>query len=590
MPAFPDRWMSELLAKCDIASIIGEYVPLSAKGRRLWGCCPFHQEKTPSFSVSPDKQLYYCFGCHAGGTVIQFVMEMEKLPFVEAVRFLARRANMELPGEADDESVKKDRAMRERLYQACKDAALFYHRTLAGEQGAEGRAYLTKRLVSGSVIRKFGLGYAPDGWTQLTAHMMNLGYKPDELIKSGLAVKGARPPGCYDAFRGRVIFPIIATTGRVIAFGARALNNETPKYINTGDTPIFNKRANLYGLNLLKGRTFSDLIMVEGYMDVISLLQYGVDNAVASLGTALTRDQARLMKRYANTVYISYDGDSAGQAATLRGLDILEKEGLKVKVIRIPGGLDPDEFIKRRGKEAFLSLKDEALSLPGFRIEHMAANANLKTEDGREEFAKRACAFIGTLQPVEQDRYYAVVARLTGLPIQAVKAQGGISSGKERNSFPTTRYNRVKMQERADNARDKCEQTLLACMLKGREHALYLMGAMDGAEFFDQPAYIGFSSELLAQYVQSETADVPLILSLMPPEEAERVVPVLELSQTIADPRKTIDDCIKNIRRMLFEDEISALGGRFDKCLDAEEKQRILKQMEQLQKKISELK
>ena len=242
MAMLPDAWMGELLSKNDIVALVSEYTALTPKGHRLWGLCPFHGEKTASFSVTPDKQMYYCFGCHAGGGVIQFVMEAEKLSFVEAVKFLAQRAGMELPGTVDDEQLRRDRAEKERLYAACRDAARYYCKILRSEEGKRGREYLMRRGIDADMVKRFGLGYAEPGWNNLTAHLEKLGYKPAELIRAGLAVKNNKGDGYYDAFRDRVIFPIFGTNGRVLGFGARTMGEKQPKYLNTGDTPIFNKR------------------------------------------------------------------------------------------------------------------------------------------------------------------------------------------------------------------------------------------------------------------------------------------------------------------------------------------------------------
>ena len=355
MPRFPDAWMGELLSKADLVSLVSAYVPLKPKGGRMWGCCPFHNEKTPSFSVVPDKQFYYCFGCHEGGGAVQFVMEMEKLSYVDAVKWLAQRVGMELPEEVDDASLRHERAVKERVYAANKEAAHYFYDTLMGEQGKQAQAYLARRGLDARVVKRFGLGYAPEGWENLTRYLLAKDFTREELIRAGLAVKGKKDGECYDAFRNRVIFPIIDTNGRVLGFGARTMGDDTPKYINTGDTPVYNKRRHVYGLNLLKRKKLADVIMVEGYMDVIRLVKAGVENTVAGLGTAMTQEQARLLKRYVPTVYLCYDGDSAGQNAALRGLDILAKEDLDVRVIVIPGAQDPDDYVRDHGAEAFLN-------------------------------------------------------------------------------------------------------------------------------------------------------------------------------------------------------------------------------------------
>ena len=327
MAAFPEEWLNELLSKTDIVRVVGDYVSLTPKGGRFWGCCPFHNEKTPSFSVTPEKQMYYCFGCHAGGGVIHFVMEAERVSYVEAVKLLAQRAGMELPDEVNDARLRAERAYKERLYNACKEAAIFYNKKLLSAEGKAAQEYLKRRGIGGKMAVRFGLGYAPEGWHNLMDYLEQKGYSRKEMVDAGLAIASKKDGGAYDAYRGRLIYPIISATGRVMAFGARTMKkDDEPKYINTGDTPIYNKRYNLYALNMQRGKRVSELIMVEGYMDVISLFAAGIENAVASLGTAMTQQQARLIKRYADKMYLCYDGDSAGQAATLRGLDILSAE------------------------------------------------------------------------------------------------------------------------------------------------------------------------------------------------------------------------------------------------------------------------
>ena len=362
--AFPSAWLDELFAKNEIVSVISSYVDLKPKGRKLWACCPLHGEKTPSFSVSPDKQLFYCFGGHAGGTVVQFVMDMERLTYPEAIRYLADRVGMEMPENVNDQALKLARQHKNRLYEATRAAARYYFECFTDpELGKPGREYAQKRGLTPEIVKRFGLGYAPESWDGLFNRLTKDGFTKKELLDAGLLVHNEQKNSVYDAYRGRMIYPIIGVNGQVLGFGARVLNNDKPKYINTGDTPIYNKRNNLYGLYLHKNEKLSDLIMVEGYMDVIGLYKAGVTNAVASLGTALTQQQARLLKRYVDTVYIAYDGDAAGQNATVRGLDILSAEGLQVRVISFPDDLDPDEYVQIYGKTGFDRLKENALSL-----------------------------------------------------------------------------------------------------------------------------------------------------------------------------------------------------------------------------------
>ena len=584
MALFPDAWMNELLSKSDIVSLVSEYVSLKPKGRRMWGCCPFHNEKTPSFSVDADKQLYYCFGCHAGGSAIQFVMEVEKLPYAEAIKHLAQRANMELPEAVNDEKLQKERAHKERLYAACVEAARYYHTRLLSPEGEQARNYLLKRGIDGATAKKFGIGYAPPGWENLKPYLTEKGFTQEELISAGLAVQGKNKGSCYDAFRDRVIFPIIATNGRVIAFGARTMKNETPKYINTGDTPIYNKRQNLYALNMQKGKQLADLIMVEGYMDVISLFKGGVENAVASLGTALTVQQARLLKRYVNRVYICYDGDAAGQNATLRGMDILAAEGLDVKIITVPNEMDPDDYIKRFGRDAFLTLRDSAMTLNQFKLEFMAKEFDFSTEDGREGYAKKACAFVGALQPVEQERYVPLIVRKTGLNPASIKAQCSMAGAAPQNSIGKNRNTRIKKTEENEGKRRKSERMLLACMLNSKETAFFAAEKMaeEGLKF-SMPDDQQFADELLVAYMENDKLPLELMVARCEPETAEAVMAALAEEAAVVDPRKTASDCIKGLLKDVLTERIGELNASFELGTAGRE---ALEEAERLRKKL----
>lgn len=560
MAIFPDAWLSELLSKSDLAAIASEYTLLKPKGRRLWGCCPFHSEKTPSFSVVPDEQFYYCFGCHAGGSVVQFVMDAEKLTYVEAIKYLAQRAGMELPDDVDDDRLRQERALKERLYAACKDAAMFYHARLLSEEGKEAQKYLMGRNIDAATAAKFGLGYAPPGWDNLLKYMTEKGYSREHLLAAGLIIQGKGRDKYYDAYRDRVMFPIVSTAKRVLGFGARTMGNDTPKYLNTGDTPIFNKRNNLYGLNLQRGKHLADIIIVEGYMDVISLYKAGVTNAVASLGTALTQQQARLIKRYVPKVYISYDGDSAGQNATLRGLDILAKEGLDVRVIVIPDNMDPDDYAKKFGGQEYLALKDKALTLNGFKLDSLMGGIDLSTPDGREEYAKKACALLARLEPVEQERYAPVIARRTGLSKEAILRQCGISGSPAGNSIGNSRNTKQQNRERLKSL-NKTETALLCCMIKSGEALLCAMEEMAqcGISFSDS-AINAFAEGLLARSVTGEKLDIPLALSMLPQEAAESVSAAIGSEDTVIDPVTTAKDCVATMAREAMDERIKELA------------------------------
>lgn len=562
MALFPEAWMDELLSKNDIASVVAEYVELTPKGRRLWGCCPFHSEKTPSFSVSADKQMYYCFGCHAGGGVVQFIKEMEKLNYPEAVAFLARRVNMELPSEINDEQLRRERALKERLYNACRDAAMFYHKQLMGDNGVKAREYLAKRGIDRAAVTRFGIGYAPEGWEDLKKHMLEKGYREDELISAGLAVKG-KSGRVYDAYRARVIFPIIAANERVVAFGARTMiADETPKYINTGDTPIYSKRANLYAINLLKGKKIDDIIMVEGYMDAIRLHSAGIDNAVASLGTALTAKQAKLIKRYVSKAFIAYDGDSAGRNATLRGLDILAAEGIDVKVITIPDDMDPDDFVKKYGAEAFLKLKDSARTLEMFKLDFMSQSYDLMTDDGREKYAESACNYIAKLKPVIQRRYCKYIAEKTGISLEAIVKQCELDSKDDNaNSFALTRNNRDKKSPSELSEREKCELTILACALMGKDVFVRIRKHPDFSveNVFVNDDIKGCYKAIAECYERGETPNIGAILAAMPGDE-QMLTPALIEQESITDGYVTAADCIERITVIDLKNKLQSVA------------------------------
>ncbi len=584
--AFPDAWLDELLAKNDIVSVVSSYVELRPKGRRLWGLCPLHGEKTPSFSVSPDKQMFYCFGCHAGGTVIQFIMQMERLSFVEAVKLLANRAGMELPENADDTAMQRERAYKERLYAACKAAARFYMETLLGPDGAPGRAYLAGRGLTSESVKRFGIGYAPAAWDALKTHLLAAGFTQQELLDAGLLVHNTEKNSVYDAYRNRVIFPIIGAAGRVLGFGARVLNDDKPKYINTGDTPIYNKRNTLYGLYLQKGRRCADLVMVEGYTDVIGLFEAGITNAVASLGTALTVQQARLLKRYTQLVYIAYDGDAAGQNATIRGLDILSHEGIDVRVIVFPDAQDPDEFIRTHGREAFDALKDHALSLNAFKLESMARGYRLTDENDRERYAKEACRFIASLQPVEQGRYYAQLAKKTGYPVEALQAQGAAGSPLETapvRRSPGIRRTAVPVEE---DARTRAENALLLAMAQSREATLAAVS--DGAaELFSDDARSLLAAEIIAAYAADTAPNCARIIAAMPEELAGRLAGVFREDAVAKDPLRVVRDCAAAIRRFDRRRQIDAMTLRLtDSTLPANERQALMERIQHLTREL----
>ena len=423
------EWLEKLKSKTDIAEVISSYVHLEEKGSRKWACCPFHHEKTPSFCVHSQTQTYYCFGCHVGGDVITFVQEIEHTDFMGAVKILADKYHVEIPDFSRRDGNAALKKHKDKLYEMMRDTAAYYHQNLMGDGGKPAREYLARRGISAQTARIFGLGYSI-GKQQLISYLATKGYSQENMIEAGIADKSQS--GCYDTMAGRLIVPIINNLKQVIAFGGRVLDDSLPKYKNTRETILFNKSKEIFGQHSVKKLKLegpvNELIMVEGYMDVISLFQSGVKNAVASMGTALTAEQAKLIKRYVNKIIICYDGDSAGQKATMRGLDILYAEGLDVRVVSLPDNLDPDEYVRKYGKDSYLKLLVEAKPLFEHKLNVIASKYDLSSPQEKGKYAVEAMNAIKVLEdPAMVEAYIGYVAKKTGLSTETLRRQFDVS-------------------------------------------------------------------------------------------------------------------------------------------------------------------
>ncbi len=403
--AFPASFLDELIARNPIEDVVGQYVSLKRSGANLFGLCPFHGEKTASFSVSPDKGIYYCFGCHKGGGAVNFMMEVEGLSYPDAVRALAKRAGMQVP---EDEQYQSRYRQQERLWALHKEAARFFHSQLYAPVGKAALEYAFGRGMSRGILTTFGVGYAPDSWDSLVKAMKAKGYTDEELKESGLVSVSQKNGNIFDRFRDRLMFPIIDVRGNVIGFGGRIIkkDSDAAKYLNSPETLIFNKRKNLFGLNLAKKSKQGFLILVEGNIDVVALHQYGFDNAIASLGTSLTEEQAALMTRYADQVVLIYDGDKAGQNATARAIPILEKAGLQVKVLQLKDAKDPDEFLRKFGADRFKLLLEESSNRVEYQLGAIRRKYDLYEDDQRVKFIAEAAEFLSTLGSAVQREVY----------------------------------------------------------------------------------------------------------------------------------------------------------------------------------------
>ena len=422
--AFPPAFLDELTARNPIEDVVGQYVSLKRSGSNLFGLCPFHGEKTASFSVAPDKGIYYCFGCHKGGSVINFQMEIEGLSYPDAVRALAKRAGMEVP---EDEQYQSRYRQQERLWALHKEAARFFHSQLYSPVGAEALNYAIGRGMPKSVLTRFGIGYAPDSWSALVDALRKKGYTDQELRDSGLVTISKKNGNLFDRFRDRLMFPIIDVRGNVIGFGGRIMNDkdkDAAKYLNSPETLIFNKRKNLFALNLAKKSKLGYLILVEGYMDAIALHQYGFDCAVASLGTALTEDGAALLSKYTDQVVLIYDGDTAGQNATKRAIPILEKAGLQVKVLQMRDAKDPDEFLKKFGADRFKLLLEESSNRVEYQLNAILKKYDLRDDDQKVKYLQESAELICTLgSSVQREVYSGRVAEVAKISMEAMKME-----------------------------------------------------------------------------------------------------------------------------------------------------------------------
>ena len=486
---FPPSFIDEVVARNPIEDVVGQYVNLKRSGANLFGLCPFHGEKTPSFSVAPDKGIYYCFGCHKGGGVINFQMEIEGLSYGDAVRALAKRAGMEVPEDPQFQSRYKQ---QERLWALSKEAARYFHSKLYAQEGAEGLSYAQKRGMPRSTLTKFGIGFAPNSWNGMVDAMKAKGYTDQELKDAGLvSEKNGR---IYDRFRNRLMFPIIDVRGNVIGFGGRVMDDSTPKYLNSPETIIFNKRKNLFALNLAKKSKLGYLILVEGYMDAVALHQYGFDCAVASLGTSLTQEHAVLLSRYTEQVVLIYDGDEAGQNATRRAIPMLEAAGIQVKVLRMHDAKDPDEYLKKYGADKFKVLLEEASNRVEYQLGAIARKYHLNDDEERIQFLREAADLVASLpSPVQREVYGGRAAETAKVTPEAMKLE--VDRARKRREKREKKQEEQKMLSPAQNLQPKsrtiryddirsamAEEVILANIFK-QPSLLDQVGGLTAAQF-----------------------------------------------------------------------------------------------------------
>ena len=558
---FDQRFLDELIARSDIVDVVSGYVALQRKGGNLFGLCPFHNEKTPSFSVSPDKQIYHCFGCKKGGGVINFIMEIENLTFPEAVRFLAKRANLPVP-EDDGPQDGADR-LRRRVLELNRDAARWYYDLLCSPEGAAVQAYLDKRQIRKSIAVRFGMGASPDRWDGLLTAMTRRGYTKEELLAAGLVVNG-RNGRLYDKFRNRLMLPVIDTRGDVVGFGSRVIDNSEPKYMNTTETITYSKRRILYGLNLAKKTRRPNIILCEGNLDVVTLHQAGFDNAVASMGTALTVEQTRLLSRFTKELVLCYDNDNAGQLATQRALELLNNSEFSVKVLKLPNRMvdgkptkqDADDFIKNYGPAAFENLLSGSENGMEFRMTQIAARYDLTSDEGRIGYAGEMAEELCRLEnAVERDVYTNRAAQTAGLSPEAMKLEVQRAfkrrAARDRKARERQELNLTRSLQPADRAiRYDDLRSAMA------EEGVIRLLMQDDSLFPDQPPLREdeFSSPLLGRIYgelwrcRGSGSSMAALSASLTPEEMSHLTTLLQKPESTANAPQALADYIRIIR------------------------------------------
>ncbi len=549
-----ERFIQDLQEKTDIEQVISSYVNLKRRGKTLVGLCPFHNEKTPSFTVYPDTRSFYCFGCGAGGDVISFVRRIDNLDYIEAVKAVAQIAGMPMPEDGYDDTLSKKRM---RLLAANREAARFFNACLMQEKNRDALNYFLSRGLSLNTIRHFGLGYAPNEWRSLIEHLRSKGFTDEELVLANLARRSDKDGrvSYYDNFRNRVMFPIIDLRGNVIAFGGRVMDDSKPKYINTSDTLVYKKSNGVFALNFAKNANDNKLILVEGYMDVIALHQAGFTNAIACLGTAFTSEQANLLARYAEEILICYDNDEAGKKATEKALGVLGKTGVKIRVVKMDGGKDADEIIRKHGKERFDALLGKAANRTEYRLLEERNKFNLSTDDGKLRFLMAATQILAECGSIECDIYATRLSNELGVNIDSINAQIRSAKAKlrkneeerrrrEQDAVLTRSFEDKNNPERAANLRAaRAEETIIASFMRNPDFYKKLKDKLTTDDFvtaFNRRLYECLTKKLDA----GVDAELSQFAGHFSPEEMDSITRIFISSNSLSNTLKECEDCI----------------------------------------------
>lgn len=568
----PDELVEKIIQENDIVDVISEYVPLKNSGKNYMGVCPFHLDKGPSFSVSREKGLYHCFGCNASGNTIGFIMNIKNMEFLDALKYLGDRVGISIEKEnkLNDNSNFK---LKSEIYKVNVEAARYFFTNLFKNKMAKD--YFVSRGIEEKVIKRFGLGYSLDGWHNIENYLIKKGFSKDVITKAGLTIEGKN--GSYDRFRNRVMFPVFDYKGKVIGFGGRVLDDNKPKYLNSPETTVFHKGTNLYGLNFaVKDRIPNSIIVVEGYMDLISISQSGITNVVATLGTALTEGQAKLIKRYTKEVYLCYDSDSAGQMATLKGMEVLNNVGCNVKIIRIPKGKDPDEFIKNNGIENFRKIMEEALSEIDYKLTIAEEGFDLKNTNDNLKFAKKATYIISSLNSeIEIQHYGKIISEKLGISETSIIEDVKKIKNKGRNRENTqTNFNNLKIEP----GFKKSEQMLLAICLKSKDYFKYIKGKVSIEEFIT-PCY---KSLLEILYKNNEISESSILLNFNIKSDINDIAILFNKEIPSDINEDMINSYIKVIKRYNIEEQIKSINSQIKICEKSGDNNKALEFFNQL--------
>lgn len=585
--AIPQSFIETLKMSCDIESVISSYLPLRRQGRNKVGLCPFHSEKTPSMVVYDDSQSFYCFGCGAGGDVISFVMRAENLDYIEAVRFLAERAGIAMPEEAAEDPSTR---LKPVILDINRRTARFYHEVLKSDAGEKGREYLLSRGLTMKTIVKYGLGFAPEGWNHLRDFLRKEGFTDRQMIEAAVVAK-SRNDSCYDMFRNRVIFPIIDLRKNVIGFGGRVMDDSKPKYLNSADTLVFKKSRNLFSMNFAKTSCGEKLILAEGYMDVISVNQAGFENVVATLGTALTPEQCRLIASYTKQVVIAYDSDGAGRTATNRAVELLRETGVETRILNMSGAKDPDEYIKKFGPQRFKMLVDGASGVTEYQLSTIRKKYDLNTPDGKTSYLREATRYVASLpNPIEREIYGGVLAGETGVNRETVLSNIQLAVKKNRRADKKREWeqlqndrevfrDRINPQRGSNLNAALAEETILAFLFKHQDYLDYISTKLSKESFVTEYNREVFG--IMAQKIQNNN-NVTLtdFYPELNQEQIAKFSGILARMNEIDLTVKALDDCIA----VLIEQSYKNISGKVGSMSDDE----IQKAAEMLKKKKSD--